>query len=294
MNLNNDIIITGNRAIAKSYAKVNLTLDVLGRLENGYHEVEMIMQSLTLFDLIIIDKRSHEIHISTNIKSLPNNDNNIAYKAAKLFFETTNVSGGAKILIHKNIPIAAGLAGGSGNAAAVLCGLNLLYNTNLSHDELLSMALKLGADVPYCIIGGTCLAKGIGENLTPLSPIPTFPVVLVKPDLNISTKLIYDKIDSLKNPVHPNNKSAIEAISNADTKRLFDNMDNLMEDVTSDICPEIKEIESTMYKFGAEKAMMSGSGPSVFGLFSNDTSAKKAFDELSKKYSQTFLTHTFN
>ncbi len=292
MELLNDIIITGDRAIAKSYAKINLTLDVLGRLENGYHEVKMIMQSLNLFDLIILDKQARGIKISTNCKFLPNNSKNIAYKAADLFFRETGISGGVKILIHKNIPIAAGLAGGSGNAAAVLCALNLLYNAELSKEKLLSLALSLGADVPYCILGGTYLAEGIGEKLTGLSPLPDMPVVLVKPPVNISTAEIYHKIDTAQNLAHPDTAAAISAIESGDMPMLFKNLSNIMETVTSADCPEIMSIKEQMLSLGAYCSIMSGSGPTVFGIFPDNSSAKKACDVFSQKYTEVFLTHT--
>lgn len=292
MKLSNDIIITGNRAIAKSYAKINLTLDVLGRLDNGYHEVKMIMQSLSLFDLVIVDKQKSEIKISTNLKGLPTDEKNIAYKAAALFFAEMHISGGAKILIHKNIPVAAGLAGGSGNAAAVLCALNLLYAAGLSHNELCALALSLGADVPYCLTGGTQLAEGIGEKLTELPPVKAVPVVLVKPDISISTAKIYRKIDSASKLSHPDTDGMLKAIADGDILKLADELSNIMESVTADDCPEIIEIKKKMSELGALGAVMSGSGPTVFGIFPDNASAKTACDEFSKKYDDVFLTHT--
>lgn len=293
MNLCKDIVITKNRATAKSYAKINLTLDVLDKLPNGYHEVKMIMQSINLFDLVIVDKVPRGIHISTNCKFIPRNDKNIAYKAAKLFFEKTGISGGAKILIHKNIPVSAGLAGGSGNAAAVLCALNILYGMPLGK-EIYDIALTLGADVPYCIDGGTCLAEGIGEKLTPLSPLPQFPVILVKPPVSISTAEIYKKIDFLDTLSRPDTEKALSAIANGDFNTLFNNMKNVMEEVTKKMCPEISEISELMYRLGARVSLMSGSGPTVYGIFENEKCAKKAFDVISQQYQQTFLAHIFN
>lgn len=293
MNLCKDIVITKNRATAKSYAKINLTLDVLDKLPNGYHEVKMIMQSINLFDLVIVDKVPRGIHISTNCKFIPRNDKNIAYKAAKLFFEKTGISGGAKILIHKNIPVSAGLAGGSGNAAAVLCALNILYGMPLGK-EIYDIALTLGADVPYCIDGGTCLAEGIGEKLTPLSPLPQFPVILVKPPVSISTAEIYKKIDFWDTLSRPDTEKALSAIANGDFNTLFNNMKNVMEEVTKKMCPEISEISELMYRLGARVSLMSGSGPTVYGIFENEKCAKKAFDVISQQYQQTFLAHIFN
>lgn len=294
MKLYDDIIITKNRAIAKSYAKINLTLDVLGKLENGYHEVKMIMQSVNLFDLIIVDKQKYGIKISTNSKSIPCNHKNIAYKAAELFFKETKICGGAKILIHKNIPVAAGLAGGSGNAAAVLCALNLLYNTELNDHELERLALMLGADVPYCISGGTQLSEGIGEKLTPLNTFSEIPVVLVKPPVNISTAEIYRKIDFAENLIRPDTDTVLDAIKCGDTYEAAKNICNIMEAVTCDECPEILNIKEKMLSFGALGAIMSGSGPTVFGLFPDNISAKKACDYFQDIYVETYLAHTIN
>ena len=292
MKLYNDMIINGSRAVAKSYAKINLTLDVLGKLDNGYHEIKMIMQSINLFDLIIVDKQQSGISVSTNCSFLPNNAKNIAYQAAELFFKETKTNGGAKILIHKNIPVAAGLAGGSGNAAAVLCALNLLYNTQLTDSELARIGLMLGADVPYCIFGGTQLAEGIGERLTPLPSVEGLPIVLVKPPVNISTAMIYNKIDAEKNLHHPDTDAAIHAIKTGDTNALCANLFNIMEPVTQSICPQIAEIKQKLVDFGAISAVMSGSGPTVFGIFPDNSAAKKAHDALCEKYTEVFLAHT--
>lgn len=294
MKLYNDIVITKNRAIAKSYAKINLTLDVLGRLENGYHEVKMIMQSVNLFDLIIVDKDTNGIKISTNSKFIPDNNKNIAYKAADLFFKETGICGGAKILIHKNIPVAAGLAGGSGNAAAVLCALNLLYNAGLNDEDLARLGLMLGADVPYCLTGGTQLAEGIGEKLTPLTPFSGVSVVLVKPPVNISTATIYQKIDYAKNLSHPDTDAVLTAIANGDITAAASKISNIMETVTIEDCPEITEIKQKMLSLGALGSIMSGSGPTVFGLFTDNNLAKKACDYFCEKYTEVFLAHTID
>ena len=291
MNLYDDIIITNNRAIAKSYAKINLTLDVLGKLPDGYHEVRMIMQTVNLFDLMVVDKVQRGICISTNCKYIPTNEKNIAYKAAKLFFEKSGISGGVKLLIRKNIPVSAGLAGGSGNAAAVLCALNMLYGMPLEEAVIYELAKNLGADVPYCITGGTCLAEGIGERLTQLSPLPGFPIVLVKPDISISTAEIYKRIDDEQDILHPDTDAALDAIKNRDYEKLFGCMQNVMEAVTKKMCPEISKISEDMYKLGAKAALMSGSGPTVYGIFEDNVSAKKALDAISERYKQVFLAH---
>lgn len=294
MNLYNDMIITKNRATVKSYAKINLTLDVLDKLPNGYHNVKMIMQSISLFDLVVVDKASRGIQISTNCKFIPKNEKNIAFKAADFFFDAANIRGGARILIHKNIPVSAGLAGGSGNAAAVLCALNALYDFPLGDEEIDSLALQLGADVPYCINGGTCIAEGVGEKLTHLPPLPPFPIVLVKPQISISTADIYNRIDSQDNLIRPDSDKAITAIKTGDFDLLFSNMKNVMQSVSEALCPEIPEIIKSMYSLGAKVSLMSGSGPTVYGIFENDKDAKKACDILIQSYPQTFFAHIFN
>ncbi|MDD6735258.1 MAG: 4-(cytidine 5'-diphospho)-2-C-methyl-D-erythritol kinase [Clostridiales bacterium] len=294
MKLYEDMIITGSRAIAKSYAKINLTLDVLGRFENGYHEVKMIMQSVNLFDLVIVDRQKSGIKISTNRPFLPNNEQNIAYRAANLFFSETGIDGGVKIMIHKNIPVAAGLAGGSGNAAAVLCALNLLYSAHLPDSDLARMGLMLGADVPYCIFGGTYLAEGIGERLTRLPSLEGLPVVLVKPLEGISTAAIYNSIDSAHNLIHPNTDAVINALKSGDLDGIYLNLANIMENITADKCPEIAKIKKRLMEMGAKAAVMSGSGPTVFGIFPDNKTAKAALDSMSAEYDEAFLAHTIS
>ena len=292
--LKDDVIVTGNRAIARSYAKINLTLDVVGKRENGYHDVEMIMQTVSLFDLIIIDKTSDYISISTNLKYLPCNEKNIAYKAAKLFFEHTNIHGGAKIIIHKNIPVAAGLAGGSGNAAAVLVALNLLYNAGLSDEDLCVLGAKLGADVPYCIMGGTYVASGIGEILTPISPMPKTTILLVKPPISVSTQVIYEQIDNATIIKHPDTSAMEKAIANGDLKSISENLCNVMEIVTENEYPEIAGIKKKMLLNGALGSLMSGSGPTVFGIFDDYKKAKLSADSFAYQYRDVYLVRTYN
>lgn len=291
MNLYNDMIITKNRATVNSSAKINLTLDVLNKLPNGYHEVKMIMQTVTLSDLVIVDKVPHGLHISTNSRFIPRDSKNIAYKAAMQFFDVAGISGGAKIFIRKNIPVSAGLAGGSGNAAAVLCALNVLYGMPLDEAELLKIALSLGADVPYCMIGGTCLAEGIGEKLTPITPLPPLPVLLVKPPVSISTAEIYKRIDAEPSLTRPDTGSALAAIEKKDYDALFSAMKNVMEPVTAKMCPQIAEITDKMKELGAKAALMSGSGPTVYGIFEDNISAKNACDIFSQKYTQSYFAH---
>ncbi len=290
--LDNSIVITGKRAICRSHAKVNLTLDVLSKLDNGYHTIKTIMQTVSLFDLIIIDKIESGISLSTNLKYLPVNSKNIAYKAAEVFFNKAKIKGGAKIMIHKNIPVSAGLAGGSGNCAVVLCALNRLYNSPLSDAELLKLGKSLGADVPYCMSGSTQLSEGIGEILTPLPSAPRMHMVLVKPPISISTAAIYEHIDNVEISVRPDTDAMIKALKNGDIKVIAQNLCNVMESVSSNMHPVIKEIKSKMLSYGAMGALMSGSGPTVFGIFDDDKKAKNCADGFTHQYKDVFLVNT--
>lgn len=287
--LKDDIVITGSRAIARSYAKINLTLDVLGKRDNGYHDVEMIMQTVSLFDLIIIDKTHSGIKITTNLHFLPTNEKNIAYLAAQAFFNKTGINGGCHININKNIPVAAGLAGGSGNAAAVLCSLNILYNACLSAEELVEIGTTLGADVPYCITGGTVLSTGIGEILTPLHSLKKCNILLVKPAINVSTASIYNAIDSVEIKSHPDTQAMIHAINNDDIQAVAENLSNVMGVVTEDIHPIVKGIRHKMMMNGALGAVMSGSGPTVFGIFPDFDTAKKAHDSFAYQFKEVYI-----
>ncbi len=287
-----NMVIKGDRAILKSYAKINLTLDVLGKLENGYHEIKSIMQTVNLFDLVVVDKTDAGIDIRTNLKFLPTNEKNIAYKAAELFFNTTGIKGGARILIHKNIPVAAGLAGGSGNAAAVIVALNYLFNAYLSEEELCKMGEKLGADVPYCLVGGTVLCGGIGEKLEPIENLKKHIVLLAKPPISISTPSIYEKLDSIEIENHPNQERMIEAIRTDNLEDISKELSNVLECATVSMHPMIRGIKEKMIKNGAVGALMSGSGPTVFGLFDDYKLAKKSHDSFSRLYKDVYLTYT--
>lgn len=283
------IIITGGRAIARSFAKINLTLDVLGKRTDGYHNVKMIMQTVSLFDLILVDQTKSGISISTNLRFLPTNEKNIAYAAAQTFFYKTGINGGCKIMIHKNIPVAAGLAGGSGNAAAVLQSLNMLYNTGLTNDQLCEMALELGADVPYCILGGTYLAEGIGEKLTPLPSMKKCVILMVKPPINVSTASIYNAIDSAPINNRPDTESMILALEHGDINSVAENLSNVMGTVTEELHPIIRGIKQKMIMNGAIGAEMSGSGPTVFGIFPDFETAKRSHDSFAYQFKDVFL-----
>lgn len=291
--ISDDIVITGSRAMARSYAKINLTLDVIGRRSDGYHDVEMIMQTVNLFDLILVDRTPGEIKLSTNLKYLPVNDKNIAYKAAELFFAETGIRSGVRIMIHKNIPVAAGLAGGSGNGAAVLAAMNQLFGTGLSERELCRMGAKLGADVPYCIMGGTQLSRGIGEILTPLPALKTVTILLVKPSLGISTAAIYEEIDHAEIRHRPDTAAMIRAIRENNIGEIAKNLCNVMESVTQKMHPIIRGIKTKMLKDGALGALMSGSGPTVFGIFEDEEKAYRSAESFSYQFKDTFLVRTY-
>lgn len=294
MSLFDDIIITGNRAILKSYAKINLTLDITGKRDNGYHDVKMIMQTVNLFDLIIVDKKRGGISLKSNLSYLPTDEKNIAYKAALLFFEKSGIDGGASILIHKNIPVAAGLAGGSGNGGGVLCALNALYDFPFSEEEILKMTVVLGADVPYTIKCGTCLSEGIGEILTPLNDAPKMNILLVKPPINISTAEVYKEFDESTEISHPDTDKMILAIKNGDIKGISENLSNVLESVTVKNNPVISGIKEKMIKNGAIGALMSGSGPTVFGIFEDEKLAKASADSFYKQYKEVYICKTLN
>lgn len=300
---------TEGRIIVNAHAKINLSLDILGTLPNGYHKVQMIMQSLFLHDTVTIsvkepdsvedsdrDERTSagQIRLICNDSSLPTDNKNLAYRAARLFLNEHPQKENIRITLDKEIPVAAGLAGGSSDAAAVLRGLNLLFSTDLSEAELASLGLTLGADVPYCLMLGTALSEGIGERLTPLPKAPKCTCLLVKPAASVSTGEIYKQYDILAQSAavrHPDTEALLEAIKTGSFRRLTQNMCNVLEPVTTSFVPEIAEIRKKMYELGAEGVLMSGSGPTVFGLFSNDHAAHEAdryFYE--HNYEDTFLT----
>lgn len=292
MSLFDDIIIMGNRAVLKSYAKINLTLDITGKRENGYHDVKMIMQTLNLFDLIVVDKRKKGISVKSNLPYLPTDEKNIAYKAAQFFFEKSGILGGASVLVHKNIPVAAGLAGGSGNGGGVLCALNALYDFPFSKEEIIDMSVSLGADVPYTIMCGTALSEGIGEILTPLADVPKMTVLLVKPPINISTAEVYKEFDLQENIIHPDTDKMILAIKNGDVTKIAESLCNVLETVTVKNNPVILGIKEKMIKNGAIGALMSGSGPTVFGIFEDEKKAKASADSFYKQYKEVYLCNT--
>lgn len=260
----------------KAYAKINLGLDVLGTLDNGYHEVKMIMQSIDLYDKVNLQKNnSGRITIRTNLSYLPVGPDNLVYKAAKLLFDEFNITDGLDIDLYKFIPVSAGMAGGSTDAAAVLKGVNILFNLGLRNNELMERGAKLGADIPYCILGNTALAEGIGDRLTSLKNCPDCHLVIGKPSVSVSTKFVYDRLVLDENTVHPDIDGIINAIEAGDIYGVASRLGNVLEDVTRKEYPVIGKIEEFMRENGAIGALMSGSGPTVFGIFDDEEKAVK-------------------
>lgn len=281
-----------NEITLQAHAKINLTLDVTGKLPNGYHTVKMIMQTIDLHDDVTVTRGTGEgIAMTCNRSFLPTDDSNLAVRAAKLFFEQTGVPcDGVRIALVKRIPVAAGLAGGSTNAAAVLRALNILYETGLSVDKLCEMGLKIGADVPYCIRGGSMLAEGIGEVLRPLPSMPDCHVVVCKPPFSVITAKVYARMNGGNLPVRPDTNGMIAALEAGDYHGICHRLFNVMEEVTGGDYAEIGEIEGTLLDAGADGAVMSGSGPTLFGLFSDADKAAHAAELLKPQYPETFLT----
>ena len=271
----------GNTITYPAYGKINLGLDVVRRLENGYHEVRMIMQTVSLHDVVTMKVLSEdEIRIHTNSGKIPSDENNLAFKAAKLMKDQYNIAQGVDIYIEKNIPVAAGMAGGSTDCAAVLKGMNALFELGLTQKQLREEGVKLGADVPYCIMGGTALSEGIGEVLTPIKEPPSCVLLLAKPDIDVSTKYVYQnlKLDQLE--THPDIDGMLEDIENQDLQGLCHKMSNVLETVTGEKYPIIGKIENCMKNAGALQSIMSGSGPTVFGIFDQKEKAQAAADEI--------------
>ena len=274
----------GDTLTLKAPAKINLGLDVLGRRDNGYHDVRMVMQSIGLYDNVTLEKvKEPGIWLKTNLYYLPVNEKNIAYKAAKLLMDEFSIAEGVKITLEKHIPVAAGMAGGSTNAAAVLEGMNQLFALGLSQKELMERGVKLGADVPYCIMKGTALAEGIGEILSPLSGLPECHILIAKPGISVSTKAVYEELDSKEIPDHPDIDGILMGLQEGNLKKIVDSMGNVLERVTIQKYPVIDKIKQAMKDAGAMNAMMSGSGPTVFGIFEDRKMAESARRKIQKR-----------
>lgn len=258
----------------KARAKINLGLDVTGKREDGYHEVRMVMQSISLFDRIAITKsREPGIRIQTNRAYLPTNEDNLIYKAVRLIMDEYDIHSGVDVVLDKFIPVAAGLAGGSSDAAAAMVGMTRLFSVKASMERLMELGVRIGADVPFCIMRGTVLAEGIGERLTRLEPMPSCPILIAKPGINVSTKFVYSNLRLDESMAHPDIDGMIEAIKRGDISGICAKMGNVLESVTIKEYPVIEEIKQQMIASGAVNAMMSGSGPTVFGVFGDKKNA---------------------
>lgn len=281
----------------KALAKINLGLDVVRRRDDGYHEVRMIMQTINLFDRLEIKKiKEPVIKIHTNLFFLPVNENNLVYKAAKLLIDEFGIQEGVSVGLTKKIPVAAGMAGGSTDAAAMLFGMNRLFGLGLSKKQLMERSVKIGADVPYCIMRGTALAEGIGDKLSPLPAMVKCPVLIAKPQISVSTKFVYQNLKLDDKTVHPDIDRLIEDIRNKDLKAVSDHMGNVLESVTIPNYPVISQIKEQMMDSGAVGSMMSGSGPTVFGLFDDSRTAQLAFGKIKRSglAKQVYLTSIYN
>lgn len=281
----------------KAYAKINLALDVIGRRENGYHDLRMIMQTINLHDKIYMKKTINPtITLNSNLSFMSGNTSNLVYIAARLFMDTYHINHGVFIQLDKKIPISAGMAGGSTDAAATLIGMNEIFHTNLSIKQLQELGKQIGADVPYCLLRGTALAEGTGEVLTPLRPAPQCHCLIVKPPFGVSTKYVYDSLCINEHTTHPDIDSMIKAIDNQDLSHISSCLGNTLEDVVTKEHRIITEIKDKMIAYGALGSLMSGSGPTVFGLFDNKQEAQKAYYEfkISEYGKQTYLTDFFN
>lgn len=286
----------------KAYGKINLGLDVLRKREDGYHDVRMIMQTVGIFDRIDLSRKpSPGIEVETNLYYLPVNENNLVYKAARLLMDEFGIKDGVSIRLNKFIPVAAGMAGGSSDAAAILFGINKMFQLGLTTQELMQRGVKIGADVPYCVMRGTALSEGIGEILTPLPPMPQCQVLIAKPAINVSTKFVYENLhaNDLRPEQHPDIDAIIDGIRKKDVYRIAENLGNVLETVTVKEYPVIQTLKYQMLEYGAIGSLMSGSGPTVFGLFTNPKAAQFAYEEFrygseSRLAKQVYLTNFYN
>ena len=281
----------------QAFAKINLGLDVLGKREDGYHEVRMIMQTIRMYDQLDMRKSVEPgIHLTTNKKYIPVDENNLVWRAAKLMMDTCGIMEGVSIHLHKVIPVAAGMAGGSSDAAATLGGMNRLFHCGLSKEKLMELGVQIGADVPYCVLRGTALAEGIGEKLTVLPPMPDCWILIGKPGISVSTKYVYTTLDLNTDTVHPDIDGMKKALGDGNLYGITERMGNVLQDVTIPAYPEVERIKEQMKTLGAVNAMMSGSGPTVFGIFDNEEKAQEACQKLRESGScqQVFLTVPFN
>lgn len=282
-----------NQVSEKAYAKINLSLDVLRRRPDGYHEVKMIMQTVGICDILTIAKsEKKDISLRVGNAPLPCDRSNLIYKAAEMVIQQFQLQQGVEITLEKKIPIAAGMAGGSSDAAAMFRGMNRLFGLGMSLQDMQKLGVKIGADIPYCIMGGTALSEGIGEVLSPLPAPPEAYLVIAKPDIDVSTKFVYENLHADTLTMHPDVDGMVQALKAGDLGGITDRMGNVLETVTENAYPVISDIKELMKRRGAENALMSGSGPTVFGIFKEKAEAEKAGDALqeSNLAGQIFVT----
>lgn len=271
--------------IKKAYGKLNLSLDIVGKRTDGYHLVRMIMQTVNLYDVLEFTKTTEPgIILTTNHSDLPTNQDNLIYRAVSLLMKNYSIQQGVRIHLEKHIPVAAGMAGGSADCAATLSGINTLFSLGLSTEELIKLGTSLGADVPYCLLGGTALSEGIGEILTPLPDVPSCKVLLVKPAIDISTKWVYTTLDWKSLTSHPDVDGMISDLNTRNLVGISKKMSNVLETVTIPAHPIIQNIKETLLELGADNSLMSGSGPTVFGLFFEETLAQNAYQKCKEIY----------
>ena len=281
----------------KAMAKINLGLDVLRKREDGYHEVRMIMQTIRMYDILDIRKtKKPGIVLTTNLPFIPTDRRNLVYKAAEMLMEEFEIEEGLSIKLRKFIPVAAGMAGGSSDAAAAFVGVNRMFHLGLTEEQLMERAVKVGADVPYCIMRGTALAEGIGEKLTALAPMPDCYILLAKPPIAVSTKMVYENLHANELKEHPDIDGMVIALEEHSLQGITERMENVLETVTQVRYPVIAEIKACMKECGAMNSLMSGSGPTVFGIFTEKEKAEKAADAIrSRKLAkQVFVTQPYN
>ncbi|MDO4649424.1 MAG: 4-(cytidine 5'-diphospho)-2-C-methyl-D-erythritol kinase [Eubacteriales bacterium] len=281
----------------RALAKINLGLDILGKRSDGYHEVRMIMQTISMYDVLEIHPRKEPgIGMTTNLPYIPTDERNLVYKAAKLLMDEYEIQDGLRIHLRKFIPVAAGMAGGSSDAAATLVGLNRLFHLGLSEEELMERGVKIGADVPYCIMRGTALAEGIGEKLTRLDPVPDCFILVGKPGISVSTKTAYESLDLQNLSYRPDIEGIMKAIEEDNLLHMTASMGNVFEPGIAERHPVIYKIKHHMEENGALAAMMSGSGPTVFGIYDSQSKVKNAALALKRSglCKTVFATRVFN
>lgn len=269
----------------QAYAKINLGLDVIRKREDGYHEVRMIMQSISLADTLLLRKSSEagiflNSHDGTENPDVPMDSTNLVYRAIQLLKEEFQITEGIEAVLSKRIPVAAGMAGGSTDAAAALKGMNQLFSLGLSTQELCQRGVRLGADIPYCIQGGTALSEGIGEILTPLPKVPDCYILIAKPPINVSTAFVYGNLKANELTEHPDINGMIQAIHQQDLSGIASRLGNVLETVTIPAYPVISDIKKIMVEYGAMQSLMSGSGPTVFGIFTEEQKAETTAQQI--------------